>query len=62
MRLNCISQEAWTEFNDKFPGAVLFLTTENLKGELRALEKSPMLNDWEKKRLEELRHISRFWK
>ena len=46
MMLNTISDEAWA-----------FLIHESLKGELRSLQSQENLNEWQKRRFEELSNL-----
>lgn len=57
MRFDCISQEAWAEFNKKFPQATAFLLQSSLEGELRILQGRNNLNEWESRRLASLEKL-----
>jgi len=52
--LNTISAEAWDRVRTEYPEVWAFLVHESLKGELKSLHSQKNLNEWQKRRLEEL--------
>ena len=52
--LNTISAEAWDHVKKQDPEVWAFLVHESLKGELKSLHIQKNLNEWQKRRLEEL--------
>ena len=55
--LNTISAEAWDHVKKQYPEAWAFLVHESLKGELKSLHSQENLNEWQKRRLEELSNL-----
>ena len=55
--LNTISAEAWEHVRKEYPEVWAFLVHESLKGELRSLKRKTNLNEWQKRRLEELTNL-----
>lgn len=56
-----LSRDNWEKFQEKFPDAYNFLVRKNLEGEFNLLEgiqiRGRTLNDYQKKRHEELRQL-----
>ena len=55
--LNTISAEAWDRVIKEYPEVWAFLVHESLKGELKSLQIQKNLNEWQKRRLEELSNL-----
>ena len=55
--LNTISQEAWDHVRKEYPEVWAFLVHESLKGELKSLQSQENLNEWQKRRFEELSNL-----
>ena len=55
--LNTISAEAWDRVIKEYPEVWAFLVHESLKGELRSLQSQENLNEWQKRRFEELSNL-----
>ena len=55
--LNTISAEAWNHVKKQYPEVWAFLVHESLKGELKSLQIKECLNEWQKRRLEELSNL-----
>ena len=55
--LNTISAEAWNHVKKQYPEVWAFLVHESLKGELKSLQSQENLNEWQKRRLEELSNL-----
>ena len=55
--LNTISAEAWDRVRTEYPEVWAFLVHESLKGELKSLQIKEYLNEWQKRRSEELSNL-----
>ena len=55
--LNTISAEAWDHVKKQYPEVWAFLVHESLKGELKSLQIKEYLNEWQKRRFEELSNL-----
>ena len=55
--LNTISAEAWDRVRTEYPEVWAFLVHESMKGELKSLQIQKNLNEWQKRRLEELSNL-----
>ena len=55
--LNTISTEAWNRVKKEYPEVWAFLVHESLKGELKSLQRQENLNEWQKRRFEELTNL-----